>query len=437
MLTQLQALPLTAVESEGVTKLRLEERRLRTALYVFLEAGVDDPAQETAAKAGKDIEVLIDDAVDRAIFYAYRTSELIESANSEILRSANQTVVALTVGAVVVALSGALLSLLLSSTFKRHLTAILRATRELGKGNFAYRINTPFKDSMGQLGRSIDEMGSRLETYEQGQKAMLDELREAKNLSDTQARELSARAAELAVSEAHLRAQAVVLQARNAELDSFAYAASHDLKAPVVSLQGMADLLAEECSPELGERGRHYVARIVATAGEMGALIGNVLSLARVGREERPAQVVLLDEVADLVIERLAEPIRARDVKVTRGALGEVRALRTQMEQVFSNLIGNAVKYLGTPAAPAIEIGRIGRGGSVEYYVRDNGIGIDPEYHPKIFAPFQRLKEVEVEGTGLGLAIVKKIVEGAGGQLRVESAVGAGSTFFFTWPQED
>jgi signal transduction histidine kinase len=239
---------------------------------------------------------------------------------------------------------------------------------------------------------------------------------------------------ELAVSEAHLRAQAVVLQARNVELDSFVYAASHDLKAPVVSVQGMAGLLAEECSPELGERGRHYVARIVATVGEMGALIGNVLSLSRVGREERPTKVVSLDEVADLVIERLAEPIRALDVKVTRGTLGEVRALRSQMEQVFANLIGNAVKYLGTPAAPAIEIGRIGRGGSVEYYVRDNGIGIDPEYHPKIFAPFQRLKEVEVEGTGLGLAIVKKIVEGAGGQLRVESAVGAGSTFFFTWP---
>ena len=241
---------------------------------------------------------------------------------------------------------------------------------------------------------------------------------------------------ELAVSEAHLRAQAVVLQARNAELDSFAYAASHDLKSPVVSLQGMAGLLAEESSHELGERGRHYVTRIVATAGQMGALIGNVLSLSRIGREARPSEVVSLDEVADLVIERLAEPIRAGDVKVTRGTLGEVRAVRTQMEQVFSNLVGNAVKYLGAPAAPAIEIGRIDQGGSREYYVRDNGIGINPAYFPKIFEPFQRLKDVETEGTGLGLAIVKKIVEGAGGQLRVESAVGAGSTFFFSWPAE-
>jgi signal transduction histidine kinase len=113
-----------------------------------------------------------------------------------------------------------------------------------------------------------------------------------------------------------------------------------------------------------------------------------------------------------------------------------VRAQRTQIEQVFANLIGNAVKYLGAPAAPLIEIGRIDRDGSVDYYVRDNGVGIDPAYHAKIFEPFQRLKDVEAEGTGLGLAIVKKIVDGAGGKIRVESAAGAGSTFFFTWPQE-
>lgn len=240
----------------------------------------------------------------------------------------------------------------------------------------------------------------------------------------------------LALSEAHLREQAAVLKARNTELDSFAYATSHDLKAPLVSLQGMAGLLAEEYAGQLGERGQHYLTRIEATVGDMAALIGNVLTLSRIGREERTTEVVSLDEVADVVIERLAEPIRTRDVKVTRGALGEVRAVRTEIEQVFTNLVGNAVNYLGTPAEPLIEIGRIDRAGFAEYYVRDNGIGINPAYHAKIFEPFQRLKEIDVDGTGVGLAIVKKIVEGAGGQLRVESTLGAGSTFFFTWPQE-
>jgi signal transduction histidine kinase len=235
---------------------------------------------------------------------------------------------------------------------------------------------------------------------------------------------------------AQLQAQAGALQAKNSELDSFAYAVSHDLKAPLVTLQGMAGLLTEDCRPELGEQGRHYVSRIVSTVGQMGVLIADVLTLSKIGREGRPTEVVSLDEVVDLVLQRLAEPRRARGVKLTRGALGEVRAIRTQMEQVFSNLIGNAVKYLGDTVAPVIEIGRIDRGAGVEYYVRDNGIGIDPAYHAKIFEAFQRLKDIEAEGTGVGLAIVKKIAEAAAGRLRVESAVGDGSTFFFTWPGE-
>jgi signal transduction histidine kinase len=238
----------------------------------------------------------------------------------------------------------------------------------------------------------------------------------------------------LAVSEANLRAQAIVLQARNAELDSFAWALSHDLKTPLVSLQGIAGLLGTECSGELSEQATHYLGRIATTVGEMGALISNVLALSRIGREEGAVEVVSLDEVADEVLERLGPLVRERGVKVTRGALGEVRALRTQVEQVLANLIGNALMYLGTPKEPLIEIARASRDGAVEYSVRDNGIGIDPVYHAKIFEPFQRLKDLPVEGTGVGLTIVKKIIEAAGGALRLESAPGKGSTFSFTWP---
>jgi signal transduction histidine kinase len=102
---------------------------------------------------------------------------------------------------------------------------------------------------------------------------------------------------------------------------------------------------------------------------------------------------------------------------------------------VFGNLIGNALKYLGDTDQPCVEIGAVDRGEHVECFVRDNGIGIDPEYHAKIFDVFERLKDVPVDGTGVGLAIVKKIVEAAGGQVRVASARGQGATFFFTWPK--
>ncbi len=233
---------------------------------------------------------------------------------------------------------------------------------------------------------------------------------------------------------AHLQEQARVLEIKNAELDSFAYAVSHDLKAPLVTLQGMAGCLAEDCGGELGEEGRHYLSRIAATIKQMERLIEDVLMLCRIGREGRQTEVVALDEVADEVLDGLAERLRARDVKVTRGDLGTVQAIRTQMEQVFSNLVGNAVKYLGDAADPAIEIGRLDRGAGWELFVRDNGVGIDPAYHTRIFEAFQRLKEVPAEGTGVGLAIVKKIVETAGGRVWVESAAGQGATFFFTWP---
>ncbi len=162
--------------------------------------------------------------------------------------------------------------------------------------------------------------------------------------------------------------------------------------------------------------------------------MGDVLKLSRSGRSERLPDTVVLDDVVDVVLLELAEPLRARGVTVTRGDLGTVHAVRTEMDQIFSNLIGNAVKYMGDTAAPAVEIGRVDRGEWVEFFVRDNGIGIDPAYHTKIFETFQRLQDIEAEGTGVGLAIVKKIVHVAGGRLWVESAVGQGSTFFFTWP---
>jgi signal transduction histidine kinase len=230
---------------------------------------------------------------------------------------------------------------------------------------------------------------------------------------------------------------AAELEARNAELASFAYALSHDLKSPLVSLQGMSGLLEADFGRELGEQGAHYLRRIRTTVDRMERLVGDVLTLARSARGDHVPDTVALDEVVDGVLLELAGHVRARGVTVTRGQLGTVHAARTEIEQIFSNLIGNAVKYLGGVAAPAVEIGRVDRDEWVEWFVRDNGIGIDPAFHATIFKPFQRLQDVQVEGTGLGLAIVKKIVESAGGRVRVESAPGQGATFFFSWSCRD
>jgi signal transduction histidine kinase len=161
----------------------------------------------------------------------------------------------------------------------------------------------------------------------------------------------------------------------------------------------------------------------------------DLLALSRIGREARPAQAVRLAEVVDDVLAELAGPIQERGIEIVRGDLPTLVGIRTQIEQVLGNLLGNAIKYLGDGPAPRVEVGAVDRGHLVECYVRDNGIGIDPAYHQRVFEIFQRLKEVEADGSGVGLTIVKKIVEAAGGRTWVQSAKGQGTTVHFTWPK--
>ena len=233
---------------------------------------------------------------------------------------------------------------------------------------------------------------------------------------------------------AETQAQALALKEKNTELNSFVYTVSHDLKAPLVTIQGMASILEEDHAAALDEQGRHYVRRIKANTQQMERLILDLLALSRIGREAREPEAVSLADLVDERVSELGEPLRARGIKVSVGDLGTLPGIRVQLEQVFGNLLINAVKYIGDTAEPLIEIGMEERDEVAECWVRDNGIGIAPEYHDKVFEIFQRLKEVEAEGTGVGLPIVKKIVEGAGGRVWVESTRGAGATFRFTWP---
>jgi GAF domain-containing protein len=251
--------------------------------------------------------------------------------------------------------------------------------------------------------------------------------------------ELFAAKAAIAIENARLytdaRAQTKALQEKNAELDSFVYVVSHDLKSPLVAIQGMASMLEADHAERLDARGKRYLERIGANVEQMERLIADLLALSRIGREARPPERIAVNELVDELLLELAERIRARDVKVTCGELGTVVAVRTQMFQIWSNLLSNAVKYLGDAPTPAVEIGCADLGEAIEYWVRDNGIGIDPAYHAQVFELFQQLREVEAEGTGVGLAIVKKIVELAGGRIWVESEAGKGTTFRFTWPK--
>ena len=224
------------------------------------------------------------------------------------------------------------------------------------------------------------------------------------------------------------------VRSKNAELDTFVYSVSHDLKSPIVSAQGMAGALMEDFGDTLAPEARHYVSRLMASVQHMERLIQDLLSLTRIGRESRPPKDVPLGEVVEEAIAELAEPIRARGIRVTVGVLPTVWGVRTHLEQVMGNLIGNAVKYLGDTTEPAIEVGVEGHDGVEECFVRDNGIGIDPRYHDKVFEIFQRLGDVKTEGTGVGLAIVRKAANRMGGEVGMTSDGASGSIFWVQLP---
>jgi signal transduction histidine kinase len=251
--------------------------------------------------------------------------------------------------------------------------------------------------------------------------------------------ELFAAEAATAVENARLfadtEAQTAVLAKKNAELDAFAYSVSHDLKAPLVTIQAMCGMLVEDEAEHLGDEGRRVLSRIEANATHLAQLIGDLLTLSRVGRDARQAEAVPVREVIDDILGRLSEQIRSRGVDVVCTADATVWGVRVHLEQVFANLISNSVKYLGTTASPRVEIhAEESDGRFVEFSVRDNGIGIDPAYHARVFDLFQRLRDIEAEGTGVGLALVKKIVENVDGRVWVDSRPGEGATFRFTWP---
>jgi signal transduction histidine kinase len=259
--------------------------------------------------------------------------------------------------------------------------------------------------------------------------------------ADQELAEAFAGQAAIAIEQSRLlsstEAQASALKAKNAELDSFVYSVSHDLKSPLVSIEGLSSLLLSEYGERLDADARNFLERIQANVQHLERLIGDLLALSRIGREARPLEDVDLAEIVVGVLEELSVAVSTRGVEIVRGDLARVRAIRAQMEQVIRNLLGNAVKYLGDTPTPRVEIGTIERDDEIEGFVRDNGIGIDPAYHHKVFEMFQRLNDVEVSGSGLGLPIVKKIVEGAGGRIWIESVRGAGTTVHFTWPRTE
>ncbi len=228
------------------------------------------------------------------------------------------------------------------------------------------------------------------------------------------------------------------LKAKNEELEKFTYTVSHDLKSPLVTIAGFANYLEKDMVAGDIDRTKRDTKHIREAVKKMKALLDDLLELSRIGRLVNPPEDVPLNELAQEAINIVSNQIEKNKVQVDilPDLPPVIYADRKRMLEVLQNLIVNAVKFMGNSKEPHIEIGARENDKEVICYVRDNGTGIEPDNHEKIFDLFQRLDH-QINGTGIGLALVRRIIEVHGGKTWVESEGNdKGSTFYFTLPQK-
>jgi signal transduction histidine kinase len=295
-----------------------------------------------------------------------------------------------------VALSGllaALLGLVLGTRLTRPLAALTEGVQQVARGNYEKRLRIQSRDELQVVAEAFNDMSSRLQ---------------------------------------HTIGE---MERRNAELERFTYSVSHDLRSPLVTVIGFLGLLEQDIEAGRKQSALADVARIRAAAAKMERQLRELLELSRVGRVTSALEDVPLGELAEEARQALAGRLAAAGVELEiANDLPVLYGDRARLLEVVQNLVDNAAKFMGSREDPQILIGvRPGPEGLV-CFVRDNGIGIDPKHHQRVFGLFERL-DSGVDGTGIGLALVKRIVEVHGGQVWVESAgTGGGATFCFTIP---
>jgi len=235
--------------------------------------------------------------------------------------------------------------------------------------------------------------------------------------------------------EARLARLQEALRAANVEIDSLTYSIAHDLRTPLMHIDGFAQLLQTSPGAVLDHENREHLERIIGAARTMGEQIGALVEYSRVNSAELTIDEVELETLLDEALEQVRPWSNGRSIQWQRSRLPVVRGDAGLLRQVLVNLVSNAVKYTRTRDPAIIEIGAREAPGNVTVFVRDNGVGFDLKYAKRLFSPFQRMHSTDAfRGIGMGLAKVRRIVARHGGQVWAEAEVGHGATFYFTLP---
>ena len=316
------------------------------------------------------------------------------------------------------------LSRILQGTISEPILALAETAKAVStRQDYSVRAPKLGADELGTLTDSFNQMLGRIAQQN-------DELQ--RHAADLE-RRVEERTHELQERNDALRRNAAELLAANTELDAFAYSVSHDLRAPLRSIDGFSQILLEDYSGTLDAAGRESLQRVRAASQRMGTLIDDLLKLARVTRVEIRTEDVDLSGMAGEIAAELqrATPERLVEFAIAPGlrARGDARLLRVALD----NLLRNSWKYTAKQAQPRIEFASIAANGERAFMVRDNGAGFDMQYADKLFGVFQRLHSpAEFEGTGVGLATVRRIITRHGGRIWAEGVVDRGATFYFT-----
>ncbi|WP_229780695.1 sensor histidine kinase [Deinococcus malanensis] len=301
---------------------------------------------------------------------------------------------------------------------------------EHGLGSGARRVLRAHVSAMSRPGQTVGQLVllEDITPYVHAEEAREAAQEELRALNAT----LEARVAQRTLA---LEQQALALQRSNAELERFAYIASHDLQEPLRTITSFTELFMARSGDQLDARARHYLHFVQDGSARMKALIDDLLAFSRLNAERPPPRLVDTGEPVQEALARLADRIAVSGARVEVGPLPAITGDAPQLAQLFQNLISNALKFQRPGVPPEVRVTAISEGEWWRFRIHDNGIGIEPQYSDRIFVMFQRLHGREVyEGTGLGLAICRKIVEAHGGSIGVESIPGKGSTFWFTLP---